>query len=206
MSNMQDRVLQLIQLIQFRVDTGWSVLTVTNNFIGDIVKISSTLLAGFEMMGFNVELFTQDSKQEKYYFTTDEPIPFPDCSYQYQWAKYGRTVIPPNTNFLALEKGPLNGAHRTTLCEFLKIDLAGNFTSSLSRGLIRYIDKQFGSIFDESHEFGKRLKHFEKMLNDPKKPVEKVLWDLSTVGTKLPLSIFLNLFHQRFLKNKYLES
>ena len=145
MSNMQDRVLQLIQLIQFRVDTGWSV-TVTNNFIGNDVKISSTSLAGFEMMGFNVKSFTQDSKQEKYYFTTDQPIPFPDCSYQYQWAKYGRTVIPPNMNLHGLEKGPLNGAHRTMLCEFLKIDIAGNLSSSLSPCLIRYWQAIFFAI------------------------------------------------------------
>ena len=80
MSNMQDRVLQLMQLIQFCANAGWSV-TVTNNFIGNDVQMNETSLAGFESMGFDVATYTQDSMQDVFSFTTEQAIPLADCSY-----------------------------------------------------------------------------------------------------------------------------
>jgi hypothetical protein len=74
LSNMQDRVLQIMQLIQFRHAFKFLV-TITNNFIGDDVGITKWSLAGYEAIGFNVTPLTQDTDQNLFSFGTECPIP-----------------------------------------------------------------------------------------------------------------------------------
>jgi hypothetical protein len=60
LSNIQDCILQIMQLIQLRHAFKFLV-TVTNNFIGDNVGITKWSLAGYKAMGFNVTPLTQDT-------------------------------------------------------------------------------------------------------------------------------------------------
>ena len=74
LSNMQDCILQIMQLIQFCHAFKFSV-TITNNFIGNDVDITKWSLAGYEAMGFNVTPLTQDTDQNLFSFGTEYPIP-----------------------------------------------------------------------------------------------------------------------------------
>ncbi len=74
LSNMQDHILQIMQLIQFNHSFKFSV-TITNNFIGNNVDITKWSLAGYEAMGFNVTPLTQDTNQNLFSFGTEYPIP-----------------------------------------------------------------------------------------------------------------------------------
>jgi hypothetical protein len=92
LSNMQDRVLQIMQLIQFCHSFKFSV-TITNNFIGDNVDITKWSLAGYKAMRFDVTPLTQDTGQNLFSFGTEYPIPvafYYDC---YTWAKYGKIIL-----------------------------------------------------------------------------------------------------------------
>jgi hypothetical protein len=76
LSNMQDRVLQLMQLIQFRSNGNFQT-AITNKFIGlghDVVldKISRN---GYESMGFDASPVTQDKEQDLFTIKTRYPIP-----------------------------------------------------------------------------------------------------------------------------------
>jgi hypothetical protein len=55
MSNMQDRLLQLMQLIQDQHVSLFSTV-ITNHFIGEDIYISQHFIDGYEAMGFD---FTQ---------------------------------------------------------------------------------------------------------------------------------------------------
>jgi hypothetical protein len=91
LSNMQDRVLQLMQLIQYRNISTFST-SITNHFIGVDVQLSKISLNGYESMGFDVRSLTQDRDQEQFTITTRTPIPLAIYDDRYTWAKYGRLL------------------------------------------------------------------------------------------------------------------
>jgi hypothetical protein len=75
MSNMQDCLLQLMQLIQFHNVSSFSTV-ITNHFIGDDFYLSQHSMDGYEAMGFDVTQSAQDEEQSLF---TIKP------TYQYLW-------------------------------------------------------------------------------------------------------------------------
>ncbi len=59
MSNMQDRLLQLVQLIQYCHASLFSTI-ITNEFIGEEFCSGQTSMDGYEAMGFDVTKLTQN--------------------------------------------------------------------------------------------------------------------------------------------------
>jgi hypothetical protein len=86
---MQDRILQLMQLIQYWNYSTFST-SITNHFIGVDVQLSKISMNGYESMGFDVRSLTQDTDQEQFTITTKMPIPLAVYDDRYTWAKYGR--------------------------------------------------------------------------------------------------------------------
>jgi hypothetical protein len=62
MSNMQDQLLQLVQLIQYRHVSLFSIV-IANHFIGEEFCLGQTSMNGYEAMGFDVTQLTQDMEQ-----------------------------------------------------------------------------------------------------------------------------------------------
>jgi aspartate aminotransferase-like enzyme len=71
---MQDRILQLMQLIQYWNYSTFST-SITNHFIGVDVQLSKISMNGYESMGFDVRSLTQATDQEQFIITTQTPIP-----------------------------------------------------------------------------------------------------------------------------------
>ncbi len=90
MSNMQDRLFQLVQLIQYCHASLFSTI-VTNHFIGEEFCIRQTSINGYEAMGFDVTQLTQDEEQRLFTIKADMPIPMLVYGDSLQWEKY--TVI-----------------------------------------------------------------------------------------------------------------
>jgi hypothetical protein len=63
------------------------------------VQLSKMSLNGYESMGFDVRLLTQDREQEQFTITTQKPIPLALYDDRYTWAKYGRLILPPVLRF-----------------------------------------------------------------------------------------------------------
>jgi len=91
-SMMQDRVLQVLQLLQHE-ETGDYSMSLTNQFIGTDVILNDSSISGYENMGFNVKSMTQDVHQGQFTITTDDPIPLMPYGDRYTWAKYGHFII-----------------------------------------------------------------------------------------------------------------
>ncbi len=90
---MQDRVLQVLQLLQHE-ETGDFSMSLTNQFIGiDVFLNDSSISPGYENMGFNVKSMTQDVHQGQFTITTDDPIPLMPYGNRYTWAKYGHFIL-----------------------------------------------------------------------------------------------------------------
>ncbi len=62
MSNRQDWLLQLLQLIQYYHVSLFSAV-ITNHFIGEDFLLSQHSMDGYEAMGFDVTKLTQDEEQ-----------------------------------------------------------------------------------------------------------------------------------------------
>jgi hypothetical protein len=90
-SNMQDHLLQLVQPIQNRHASLFSIL-ITNEFIGeDFCReefcLGQTSINGYEAMGFDATQLTQDEEQSLFTIKTDMPIPMFVYGDSFQWGK-----------------------------------------------------------------------------------------------------------------------
>jgi hypothetical protein len=85
MSNRQDHLLQLMQLIQYLHVSPFSIL-ITNHFIGDEFYLSPNSQDGYEAMGFDVTQLTQDEEQSLFIIKTNIPIPILVYGDSFQWA------------------------------------------------------------------------------------------------------------------------
>ena len=203
LSNMQDRVLQLMQLIQYRNYSTFST-SITNNFIGVDVQLSKISENGYESMGFDVKSLTQDRDQDQFTITTRTPIPLSVYDDRYTWAKYGHRIFPQELkerqNFQILS------AHRTVLQEFLRIDLEHNISKTIDGSTKSKVD-YLSSLFEGS-ETATRENPFEEYVKTAEKKefIIKRVREIAVSATTIPLSIFTNIFHQRFSKHVYLES
>ncbi len=92
MSNMQDRLLHLMQLIQYRHVSSFSTV-ITNHFIGEEFCLGQTSIPGYKAMGFDVTQLTQDEEQRLFTIKTDMPIPMLVYGDSFQWAKYGHHIL-----------------------------------------------------------------------------------------------------------------
>jgi hypothetical protein len=62
MSNIEDGLLQLMQLIQYCYVSLFSTV-ITNHFIGEDFCLGKTSIDGYKVMGFDVTQLTQDEEQ-----------------------------------------------------------------------------------------------------------------------------------------------
>jgi hypothetical protein len=95
MSNMQDQVLQLMQLIQYCHGSLFSTI-ITNHFIREDFCLDQTSVHGYKAMGFDVTQVTLDVEQNGFTVKTDMPIPMVVYGDSFQWAKYGHHILLPS--------------------------------------------------------------------------------------------------------------
>ena len=107
MSNMQDQLLQLMQLIQYRHVSSFSTI-ITNHFIGEDFYLSQLSMDGYEAMGFDVTQLTQDMEQSLFTIKTNMPIPMLVYGDSFQWAKYDHHILPSSIDLTSLIKGSLH--------------------------------------------------------------------------------------------------
>jgi hypothetical protein len=136
------------------------------------------------------------------------PIPMLVYGDSFQWAKYGHHILQSNLDSTSNNKGSLHQTFRNSLIEFLHTDLDRNLSSSLNpltaskldhylsrlqEGLSETVNK--GEIFDQQM-LNQKIKH--QFIED--------IGDIALFATQIPLSIFINFFHQRFKMKSMLES
>ena len=201
LSNMQDRVLQLMQLIQYRNYSTFST-SITNHFIGVDVQLSKISMNGYESMGFDVRSLKQDTDQELFIITTQTPIPLAVYDDRYTWAKYGRLIFPEVLKLNELRNSSILGMYRNFLRDLLHVDLEDNISNTLDVSTKTKINEYLYSLFE-----GSELATRENTKTTEKKEViMKRVLEIAVSAKTIPLSIFTNLFHQRFSKHDYLES
>ena len=74
MSNMQDHLLKIMQLIQYPHVSLFSTV-ITNEFVGEEFCLGQTSINGYKAVGFDVTQLTQDEEQSLFTIKTNMPIP-----------------------------------------------------------------------------------------------------------------------------------
>jgi hypothetical protein len=129
MPNMQDRLLQIMQLIQYP-HVSLFLTVITNEFIGEDFYLSQHSMDGYEAMGFDVTQLTQDVEQSLFTIKTNMPIPMVMYGDAFQRAKYGHHILPSNLDLTSHTETGLHQTFWNSLIDFLHTDLDGNLLPS----------------------------------------------------------------------------
>jgi hypothetical protein len=159
-------------------------------------------------MGFDVTQRTQDEEQSFFTIKTNMPIPMLVYGDSFQWEKYGHHILPSNLNLTSNNKAGLHQTFWNSLIEFLRTDLDGNLSSTLNPLTASKLDHYLSTFFEGLSETANKGKIFDqhKLNEKSKHQFIEDIGDVALFATQIPLSIFTNLFHQRFEKHSMLES
>ncbi len=117
----------------------------------------------------------------------------------FQWAKFCHHILPSNLDLTSNNKGSLHCTFCNILIEFLHTDLNGNLSSILNTTASK-LDNYLSRLLEGLSEAANKGKTFDQhMLHQKSKHqfIENIV-DVELFATQIPLSIFANLFHQRF--------
>jgi hypothetical protein len=103
------------------------------------------------------------------------------------------------------------GLHQTflnSLIEFFRTDLDGNLSSTLNPLTAFRLDQYLSGLQEGLSETANKGKIFDQQMLHQKSKYKLIedIGDIALLATQIPLSIFTNLFNQRFEKHSILES
>jgi hypothetical protein len=126
LSNMQDRLIQLLQLMQFWKTESFS-LKLTNTIIGSDVKINQDSIHGHMELGFDMSNFNEDGFDDVYTSGISMPIRMVQYRDFFTWSKYPRCLSPndlPKMNIS--EMNNFDDLFHQNMIEFLQTDIDGS--------------------------------------------------------------------------------
>ncbi len=119
---MQDQIIQIVQLIQYRISHSFSIL-ITNNFIEEEVTLDENSVCGYKMMGFKT--LNEDEESNIFSLRLELPIPFSVFGDSDSWAKYGHHILPSTLSLSSREKVKLHDPFWKCLLALIQMDLDG---------------------------------------------------------------------------------
>jgi hypothetical protein len=134
--NMQDCLLQLIQLMQYRMIEFFSV-TLSNSVIGSDVTISQDSLDGFLALGFDKSQFDEDGRG--FTLSTMHPICIVQYHDLYTWAKYCQRLFPFNLS--QVTNTGLHESFRKIMIEFLQTNINQYSSYSVDQVILDKLQK-----------------------------------------------------------------
>jgi hypothetical protein len=148
LSNMQDRLLQLIQILQYLHHNIKFQLIITNEVVGDDLTPQYWSRLAYSTMGFDTSTLTQDCNDMVFFgIKMDYPIPMFQYGDLITWAKYGYIILHPD-----LTRTVLSGLDKTyckTVTTFLQTDMRGIVNFQMQLHLQAEINLYLSSIFSK---------------------------------------------------------
>ncbi len=149
-SNMQDRLLQLVQIYQYQADKIKFSTIISNELVGVDITLNYSSPFGYTAMGFDTSTVTQDRDYTDGSFgiTTHRPIPVLQYGNSFIWVKYCYMVLHPDM----IHK--LKPGQDTSYCNALK-----SFLRTDVKGFVSF--QPFESLHDDIDNFINNLVHRE---------------------------------------------
>ncbi len=135
------------------------------------------------------------------------PIPMFVYGDSFQWEKYGHHILPSSLDCTIYNKGSLHQTFWNSLIEFLCTDLDGNLSSTSNPLTASKLVYYLSSLHEGLSETANKGKIFDQQMLHQKSKIQFIdeIVDIALFATQIPLSIFTNLFKQRFEKHSMLE-
>jgi hypothetical protein len=173
-------------------------------------------ISGYESMGFNTKLITQDVQQGQFTITVDNPILLMPDSDRLAWAKYGHHIlhsgiISTNNSVAGVDKAshtnsyPLVGIHEINLTatyrECLILFLQTDPGNAVSFGIDASINWRINDFLNNIFRSFTKGNFFNQIWEENTRSVASNIGDIAKEAMN-----FTNLFHYRLKKKSYLES
>ena len=151
LSNMQYRLLQLLQLMQFWMTASFS-LKLTNSVVGSEVMINQDSINGYTSLGFDMSNFNEDGSGDMFTVGTCKPIQIVQLRDSYTWSKYSQRVFPIDvlddfSERMISEKNNVNELFCQNMTEFLQTDIDGSLDFLSSATTIHSIEKYLETFY-----------------------------------------------------------
>ncbi len=130
---------------------------------------------------------------------------------RFTWAKYGHLILfsglilKSNTEVLTIHEDSLTMTHRDCLLSFLWTDPDGSVSFVLDKTTDGRIDEFLKNTFQAKKGTEKGY-FFDQFMDTNTDSIVSSICDIPKKATKIPLAIFMDLFHFHFKKKPYLES
>jgi len=202
-SNMQDRLMQLVQLIQYAKNGALS-MSVSNEVLN--VAITTNDLRAYESLGFDTASF--QNYDESFSLNIKKLIPMVQYRDSNTWAKYCPRLIKLDFYKKCQIKKDLHGTLRSRMIEFLQTDIAETPTYSMNPNIVGEVQQFLLNIVDL--DLDKQLlssmwdRHLENKETNEK--IWEKLGEIATNATSIPFSIFTKMMNLYSGKLKFLES
>jgi hypothetical protein len=124
-SNMQDRLLKLVQIYQYQAHKIKFLTIISNELVGVDTTLNYSSCFGYTAMGFDTSTVTQDHDYMDGYFgiMTHRPIPVLQYGNSFTWAKYCYMVLHPD--MIRKLKPGQDTSYCNALKSFLQTDVKG---------------------------------------------------------------------------------
>jgi len=118
------------------------------------------------------------------------------------------THLPEVFKLNEVQNSSILGMYHNFLRDFLRVDLEGHISKTLDVSTKSKLNEYLSSLCKGISETATKERTLDEYMNTAEKKAEiiKRVLEITVSATTIPLSIFTNLFHQRFLKHDYLES
>jgi hypothetical protein len=205
LSNMQDHLIQILQLMQFWKTESFS-LSLTNTVIGSDVKINQDSINGYMGLGFDMSNFNEYGTDDVYTIGISMPIRMVQYCDSFSWSKYSSHLFPNNLSRMISDN--VDELFHQNLTEFLQTDIDGSIDFLLNAITIESLVKYLKTFYMPPLDIDQISAIWDQILANPKtmKTITEEVWDVASKATIIPFSIFTSMFHQRFTEHRFLES
>jgi hypothetical protein len=168
LSNMQDCLLQLIQLMQFW-NTESFFLSLTNTVIGSDVKINQDSLHGYMGLGFDMSNFKEVSSDDVYTIGISMPIRMVQFGDSFTWSKYSHCLFPNDlSKMMTLEMNNVNELFHQNITEFLQSDIDESVDFLLNAITIQSLEKYLKTFYTPQLDIDQIFSVWDQILCNPK--------------------------------------
>jgi hypothetical protein len=168
LSNMQDCLLQLLQLLQF-----WKIesffLSLKNTVIGSDVKVNQDSIHGYMGMGFDTSNFKEDGSDDVYTIGISMPICMVQFGDSFTWSKYSRCLFPNDfSKMMILEMNNVDDLFHQNMTEFLQSDIDGSVYFLLNAITIQSLEKYLKTLYTPPLDIDQISSIWDQILWNPK--------------------------------------
>jgi hypothetical protein len=184
LSNMQDRLMQLLQLMQFwKVDS--FAVSLTNKVIDSDVKINQDSIDGYEGLGFDIITFNEDSSGDVYTIGINMPIRMVQYRDSFSWSKYCHRLFSIDLSMMILEMNNVDELFRQNMTEFLQTDIDGSVDFLLNAITIDSLEKYSKPFYMPPLDIDQISSIWDQLLPNPKAmvTVTEEIWELASKAT-----------------------